>query len=71
MRCRNCGRDEAEHLDHRDDGGGLLCMQLVGTYQPATTWTETQKMLLAVIVFNAVVGGLIWLRYVSPWAWGE
>jgi hypothetical protein len=34
-------------------------------------WTETQKMLLATIVFTAIVGTLTWLRYVSPWAWGE
>jgi hypothetical protein len=34
-------------------------------------WTEMQIALLAIIAFTAVVGGIIWLRYVSPWAWGE
>jgi len=32
-------------------------------------WTETQTMLIATIIFLGVVGSLVWLRYVSPWAW--
>ena len=69
MKCRNCGRDESEHLDHRDDGAGLLCMSLVGTFHPYT-WTETQTMLLAtimlaIIIFTAVVGDIIWFQYMS------
>lgn len=33
-------------------------------------WTELQKALIGTIIFVGVVGGLLWLRYVSPWAWG-